>query len=338
MKILAFFLLSGALAAQTALTQEEPQVVPADNKGHQLCRVGDGSYKPCHPLPCKPWEKSEVNLNINQAVVCLTAPNPKPHLDPKKASDAPDWPKIVSAHIVLDSVQAAEQDHPVPTCTPQSTTTCMDPTLRHITGRLYGLGKESCEYLEGVTCKQLPYQDAGKEYWVPIGKPVFVDETPSQSSPPEASGEGETHVTHIPHPEELFCDTFSKNDPRYITCLMNEGLPQEIKEKPDALWTFKLCTEKGETDCINTRSIGGVMGAIGLIPDAMEPHTQSRTYLKLQSGQEINYVQWDKEAATIFSPNGGFTCESIYSDPNMKNPKMIIICEVKSESGTVAPK
>lgn len=80
------------------------------------------------------------------------------------------WPKVVSAHLVLDSVQAKQQDHPIPVCTEDSTTTCYDPALPTVNYHAYSK-KENCEDRESVKCVALA------EYWLPIGKPVVYDES-----------------------------------------------------------------------------------------------------------------------------------------------------------------
>lgn len=94
------------------------------------------------------------------------------HLGPiqewPQAPAATVWPTIVSAHIVLNSVQATQQGHPVPVCTEKSTTTCYDPSLRNITGRLYS-EKSNCERMEGVDCTR------NQERWAPIGLPIFEE-------------------------------------------------------------------------------------------------------------------------------------------------------------------
>lgn len=110
-----------------------------------------------------------------------------------------DWPKIVSAHIVLDSVQAKTpgNEHVKQCGQTGPNETCWDPSLRHIINHLYGTNKERCEHDEGVPCEELQpcvidadsthsYADYERcRQWVPIGKPVFEDKTPKVK--PEAS-------------------------------------------------------------------------------------------------------------------------------------------------------
>lgn len=87
-----------------------------------------------------------------------------------------EWPAIApgSIHLILDSVQAKEQDHPIPVCTPESKTTCYDPSLPHITNHLYNK-KQNCEMWENAKCTDLYNHD--QQLWAPIGKPVFEDKS-----------------------------------------------------------------------------------------------------------------------------------------------------------------
>jgi hypothetical protein len=80
-------------------------------------------------------------------------------------------PTAAAAHLVLDPVQAKYpgNEH-VKACAADSRETCYEPNMPHITNRLYSK-KETCEINEGVNCAAL---DA---YWLPIGKPVFIDES-----------------------------------------------------------------------------------------------------------------------------------------------------------------
>ena len=87
------------------------------------------------------------------------------------------FPIITSAHIVLNSVQAKEQDHPIPVCTEQSTTTCYDPTLPNLNWHEYA-AKANCEIYEAVKCASI--YDHDEQRWIPIGKPVVYDETPAK--------------------------------------------------------------------------------------------------------------------------------------------------------------
>lgn len=87
---------------------------------------------------------------------------------------AEKWPTIVSAHIVLNSVQAKQQDHPIPVCTKESTTTCYDPTLPNLTWRIYA-EKQNCEKYEQVKCASL--YDGMQQRWIPIGKTVVDDQS-----------------------------------------------------------------------------------------------------------------------------------------------------------------
>lgn len=85
---------------------------------------------------------------------------------------------IKSVQLVFDPVQAARQDHPVKPCGPDNhDPDCVDPTMRHITNRTYSV-KSACEQAEGVSCTST---NGIQDRWVPIGKPVFYDETPAQT-------------------------------------------------------------------------------------------------------------------------------------------------------------
>lgn len=107
-----------------------------------------------------------------------------------------DWPKVASAHIVLDSVQAKipGNEHVKQCGQTGPNETCWDPSLRHIINHLYGTSKERCEHDEGVPCEEIKacmMQDGtirGDEciQWVPIGKPVFEDKTPEPEAKPLA--------------------------------------------------------------------------------------------------------------------------------------------------------
>jgi hypothetical protein len=99
---------------------------------------------------------------------------PEPVAPPIAKEPPTVWPSIVSAHIVLNSVQAKEQDHPIPVCTEQSTTTCYDPTLPNLNWHEYA-AKANCERYEGVKCASTYERD--DQRWVPIGKPVVYDES-----------------------------------------------------------------------------------------------------------------------------------------------------------------
>lgn len=78
-----------------------------------------------------------------------------------------------TVQIVLDSVQAKYpgNEH-VRQCGPDNHDgSCLDPSLHHITNRLY-LHKENCERMEGVKCDSI---NSGE--FVPINRPVLVDES-----------------------------------------------------------------------------------------------------------------------------------------------------------------
>lgn len=96
------------------------------------------------------------------------------HVAPNGDGWPPPMPSSAKAWLVLDSTQAKlpGNEHLKP-CQPGGTISCYDPALPHITNRLYNV-KEHCETSEGVKCTGL------YEYWVPIGKPVFYDETPTE--------------------------------------------------------------------------------------------------------------------------------------------------------------
>lgn len=85
-------------------------------------------------------------------------------------------PVVVSLHIVMDSVQAKYPGNEwIRPCSPDNhADACFDSTLRHIISHTYQK-KENCEKDEKVSCTQL------SEYWLPIGKVIFVDETPEGS-------------------------------------------------------------------------------------------------------------------------------------------------------------
>lgn len=115
-----------------------------------------------------------------------------------------DWPKVVSAHIVLDSVQAKTpgNEHVKQCGQTKPNETCFDPTLRHIINHLYGTNKERCERDEGVPCQELEpcYVAPSEEHemcrqWVPIGKPVFEDKTPEPETKPLAVSRDEWFTT-----------------------------------------------------------------------------------------------------------------------------------------------
>jgi hypothetical protein len=94
---------------------------------------------------------------------------------PKPVTQPPTvFPVITSAHIVLNSVQAKEQDRPIPICTEQSTTTCYDPTLPNLKWHEYA-HKDNCERYEAVKCTSI--YDHDEQRWIPIGKPVVYEET-----------------------------------------------------------------------------------------------------------------------------------------------------------------
>lgn len=110
---------------------------------------------------------------------------------PKRPSKTA-WPKVVSAHIVLDSVQAKipGNEHVKQCGQTGPNETCWNPSLRHIINHLYGTNKERCERDEGVPCQELEpcYVAPSEEHemcrqWVPIGKPVFEDKTPNHDPP-----------------------------------------------------------------------------------------------------------------------------------------------------------
>jgi len=99
-------------------------------------------------------------------------------ISPKPATQPPTvFPVITSAHIVLNYVQAKQQDHPIPVCTEQSTTTCYDPTLPNLRWHEYA-AKANCEIYEAVKCASI--YDHDEQRWIPIGKPVVYDETPAK--------------------------------------------------------------------------------------------------------------------------------------------------------------
>jgi hypothetical protein len=85
--------------------------------------------------------------------------------------------KIVSMQLILDSVQAERpgNEHIKPCGKDNHDAACVDPTLPHITNRTYS-DKAACESAEGVSCESTNGIQPGS--WVPIGKPVFYDETP----------------------------------------------------------------------------------------------------------------------------------------------------------------
>lgn len=101
---------------------------------------------------------------------------------------------IVSVQGIVDPVQNAENGNTAKPCGPENHDDwCVDPAKRHVVNRLYGVSKDNCEKNEGVPCEELQPCVAGKfegyescRRWVPIGKPVFVDETPApkQEKPP----------------------------------------------------------------------------------------------------------------------------------------------------------
>lgn len=95
---------------------------------------------------------------------------------PKPKPDATVWPKIVSVQMILDPVQAKypgnEKAKP---CGPDNhDDACVDLTARHIVNHIYNV-KEHCEMNEGVKCTDI--YEGNQQVWMPIGKPVFYDET-----------------------------------------------------------------------------------------------------------------------------------------------------------------
>jgi hypothetical protein len=91
--------------------------------------------------------------------------------NPDVAAYLTEAPTAAAAHLVLDPVQAGYPGNAhVKACAADSRETCYEPNMPHITNRLYSK-KEACETNEGVNCAAL---DA---YWLPIGKPVFIDES-----------------------------------------------------------------------------------------------------------------------------------------------------------------
>lgn len=114
--------------------------------------------------------------------------------DVKTSATKADFPQIVSTQLVLDPVQAKYPGNElVKACGPNNhDVACFDPRARHITNRLYGQSKERCEHDEGVACEELPVCPLTVEQsfdscrrWVPVGKPVFEDQTPSNLSSSE---------------------------------------------------------------------------------------------------------------------------------------------------------
>lgn len=86
------------------------------------------------------------------------------------------WPKIASVQLMMDPVQAKYPGNEwAKPCGPMNhAVACVDLTMRHIVNHIYG-DKENCETNEGVKCTDM-YQ-ANQKVWMPIGKPVFYDET-----------------------------------------------------------------------------------------------------------------------------------------------------------------
>jgi hypothetical protein len=105
------------------------------------------------------------------------------------------FPAIASAHIVLNFVQAMEQDHLIPVCTEQSTTTCYDRTLPNLKWDEYA-SKDNCEIYEGVKCASIYGLD--DQRWIPIGKPVVYDETPDVNVQTENPPKGPVAPKPVP--------------------------------------------------------------------------------------------------------------------------------------------
>lgn len=131
-----------------------------------------------HPDECKPGECLDGWAPEVQGYLCVKDGKEVKLNEPcgERQLKPAEFPKIASVHLVLDAVQARNQDHPVPQCTPESTTACFDPTIPHITNRLYS-EKKNCEEWEGAACSQLDARDSG--LWIPIGKPVLECKMPA---------------------------------------------------------------------------------------------------------------------------------------------------------------
>lgn len=94
------------------------------------------------------------------------------------------WPTIGRVWVTLDSVEANypgnERAKP---CGPDGAPVgkddmvCVDVNARHIVASFYQK-KENCERWEQAVCTQFD------GYWFPVGKVIFVDETPP-AAPPE---------------------------------------------------------------------------------------------------------------------------------------------------------
>lgn len=131
-------------------------------------------------------EDCDSFMSFQRLAARMVSKPPHLHLNGQTAKqpEPTEWPKVVSMQLVLDSVQAARQDHVVKPCAPENHDgSCMDPKLRHITDRIYASSKETCEAREGVPCTSTNGIQPGM--WVPIGKPVFVDETPLETAKQE---------------------------------------------------------------------------------------------------------------------------------------------------------
>lgn len=193
---------------------------------------------------------------------CAVPQTPDVHIStpPKRRKAKTDWPKVVSAHIVLDSVQAKTpgNEHVKQCGQTGPNETCWDPSLRHIVNHLYGTNKERCEHDEGVPCEELQpctvdvhsthsYADYERcRQWVPIGKPVFEDKTPEPEAKPLAIARDEWFTT-----ESLI-----------------------VKDNHGCVYSFTWDEEKQA--CSTTIMFGGV-GAVFCSPLTVGPDPKTQT-------------------------------------------------------------
>lgn len=189
-----------------AVCRREPQSSAARDKGLGLRLTNDGGRWATHrePTPTqisKDWS-SFTSSNVSEE------------------KEETDWPKVVSAHLVLDSVQAKlpGNEHVKQCGQTKPGETCWEPSLRHISNHLYGTNKERCEREEGVPCEELQacvvqagsthsYADFERcRQWVPIGKPVFEDKTPPAEPLPVDDWDGVFERRTVPAENTLAKD------------------------------------------------------------------------------------------------------------------------------------